>query len=288
MGKLDGKVTIVTGCARGIGKAIALLLAAEGAKLVCADRDLKEGDHPLFEGSAETTAAEIKASGGTALPLQVDTSQQEKCANLVAKTREAFGPIDILVNNAAYTFYLKVIDYPIRKWLRSCAVNLHGYFMMAQMVLPDMIKQHRGAIVNISSGDGIGPGRGPYKTSGTGNTMYGAEKAAVERFTQGLAQEVYEYGISVAALSPAQGVSTPGSRHFREQRIKAGFINPKDIPVREPAEMIAKATLLLVTEPLDKVTGCVTYSQAILKEFGWIAEGKGTGIDRPGSGFSRM
>ena len=288
MGKLDGKVTMVTGCARGIGKGIALLLGSEGAKVACADRDLKEGDHPFFEGSAETTASEIQAAGGSAVPLYVDTSREEDCANLVAKTREAFGPIDVLVNNAAYTFYLPVADYPIRKWFRSAAVNIHGYFMMTQMVLQDMIKRKSGAIVNISSGDAIGPGRGPYKESGTGTTMYGAEKAALERFTQGLAQEVYTHGISVTALSPAIGVQTPGSTYFREERIKAGLMDPNTPWEREPMEYMAKATLLLATEPLDKITGRVNYSQAILAEFGWIKEGHGTGVERPGSGFSQI
>ena len=115
-----------------------------------------------------------------------------------------------------------------------------------------------------------------------------AEKAAIERFTQGLAQEVYPYGISVTALSPAIGVQTPGSTYFREQRIAAGLIDPKSPWEREPVEYMAKATLLLATEPLDKITGRVTYSQAILKEFSWIKEGAGTGVDRPGSGFSKI
>jgi NAD(P)-dependent dehydrogenase (short-subunit alcohol dehydrogenase family) len=151
-------------------------------------------------------------------------------------------------------------------------------------VLPDRIKQRSGAIVNISSGGAIGPGRGPYKgreTSEYSGTKYGAEKAAIERFSQGLAEELYQYGISVTALSPSQLVVTPGTLYFKMAS------SPND-PRAEPPEMMAKAALLLATEPLDKVTGRVTYSQAILKEFGWIKKGKGIGIDQPGSGFSQI
>ena len=111
--------------------------------------------------------------------------------------------------------------------------------------------------------------------------MYGAEKAALERFSQGLAEEVYQYGLSVAALSPSLVVPTPGTIHHK-------LVTGLDDPRGEPPEMMAKAALLLATESLDKVTGRVTYSQAILKEFGWITEGKGTGVDRPGSGYSQI
>jgi NAD(P)-dependent dehydrogenase (short-subunit alcohol dehydrogenase family) len=153
--------------------------------------------------------------------------------------------------------------------------------MLSKMVLPDMIERGSGAIVNISSGGAIGPGRGPYTQSGTGGTMYGTSKAALERFTQGLAQEVYQYGISVTCLSPSQGVPTPGTIYFK-------LLSGMDDPRGEPPRMMARAALLLATEPLDKVAGRVTYSQAILKEFGWITEGKGTGVERPGSGYSQQ
>ena len=283
MGKLDGKVAIVTGASRGIGKAIAQLFAAEGAKVVCGARTLVEGEH-ILEGSLNTTVSEIQKAGGIAAVVQVDVSQEESCANLVAKTRELFGPVDVLVNDAALSYFIPIKDFPVRRWFRSFAVNVHGPFMLSQQVLPDMIERRSGAIVNISSGAAIGPGRGPYKESSTGErggTMYGAEKAALERFTQGLAEEVYQYGISVTALSPSQVVPTPGTIYHK-------LVTGLDDPRGEPPDVMAKAALLLATEPLDKVTGCVTYSQAILKEFGWITEGKGTGVDHPGSGYSQI
>jgi len=281
MGKLDGKVAIVTGASRGIGKAIAKQLAAEGAKVACAARTLGEGDH-ILEGSLTTTVSEIQKAGGTAVAVQVDISQEESCDNLVAKVRETFGPIDVMVNNAALTYFIPVKDYPVRRWLRSFAVNFHGPFMLSQKVLPDMIERGNGSIVNISSGAAIGPGRGPYTEAATGErggTCYGAEKAALERFTQGLAEEVYRYGISVTCVSPSQVVATPGTVYHK-------LVTGMDDPRAEPPETMAKAVLLLATEPLDKVTGRVTYSQQILKEFGWIEKAQGAGVDRQGSGYS--
>lgn len=281
MGKLDGKVAIVTGASRGIGKAISKQLAAEGAKVACAARTLGEGDH-ILEGSLSTTVSEIEKAGGTAVAVQVDISQEESCDNLVAKVRETFGPIDVLVNDAALTYFIPVKDYPVRRWIRSFAVNLHGPFILSQKVLPDMIERGSGSIVNISSGAAIGPGRGPYQEAATGErggTCYGAEKAALERFTQGLAEEVYKYGISVTCVSPSQVVATPGTVYHK-------LVTGMDDPRAEPPETMAKAVLLLATEPLDKVTGRVTYSQAILKEFGWIEKAQGAGVDRQGTGYS--
>jgi NAD(P)-dependent dehydrogenase (short-subunit alcohol dehydrogenase family) len=280
MGKLDGKTVIVTGASRGIGQAVSSLFAAEGAKVVCAARTLEEGDHKL-EGSLKRTVSEIAKSGGTALAVQADVSLEEGCRHLVEEARRAFGPVDALVNNAALNYYIPIKDYPVQRWLRAFAVNVHGPFMLSQMVLPDMIERRQGAIVNVSSGAAIGPGRGPYETTGSGGTMYGATKAALERFTQGLAQEVYQFGVSVTCVSPSVVVPTPGTVYHK-------LVTGLDDPKGEPPTMMARAILLLATEPLDKITGRVTYSQAILKEFGWIEEGRGRGIDIQGTGYSRI
>jgi citronellol/citronellal dehydrogenase len=281
MGKLDGKVAIVTGASRGIGEAIAELFASEGARVVCAARTVSEGDHQL-EGSLDRTIQRIKDAEGQAVAVQADVSKEEDCIRLVEEANATFGPVDILVNNAALNYYIPIVDYPASRWMRSFAVNVHGPFMLSRAVLPGMIAKGSGAIVNISSGAAIGPGRGPYPgAKATGGVMYGASKAALERFTQGLAQEVYEHGITVACFSPSQVVPTPGTVFHH-------LVDGLDDPKGEPPAIMAQAALLCASEPLDKITGRVGSSQQLLQEFGWIKDGRGTGIDRKGSGFSQM
>jgi NAD(P)-dependent dehydrogenase (short-subunit alcohol dehydrogenase family) len=283
MGRLDKKVVIVTGASRGIGAEIARLFASEGARVVCAARTLREGDHQ-FAGALETTVADIRAAGGDAEAVAANIAESAECEKLMAAARAAYGPVDVLVNNAALTYYLPIKDYPLNKWLRSWAVNLHAPFVLSQLALADMIPRKSGAIVNISSGAAIGPGRGPYPDpapGARGGTCYGAEKAALERFTQGLAAEVYQYGISVTCVSPSQVVPTPGTVHHR-------LVKGLDDPRGEAPILMAKAALLLASEPLDRVTGRVTYSQQILKEFGWITTGRGRGVETRGSGYSEV
>ncbi len=283
MGKLDGKVVIVTGASRGIGAEIAKVFAAEGGRVVCAARTMREGDHPL-EGSLEGTVGAIRDAGGEATPVAVNISEPEECEKLVQAARETYGPVDVLVNNAALTYFIPVKDYPLNRWMRSWAVNFHAPFILSKLVLEEMIPRRSGSIVNISSVAAIGPGRGPHPgPEGVGGTCYGAEKAALERFTQGLAMEVYEYGISVTCVSPSLVVPTPGTVFHR-------LVSGPDDPSGEPPAYMAQAVLLLATEPLDKVTGRVTYSQQLLKEYGLLDEAKGVGVDPelPVSGFSRM
>ncbi len=282
MGKLDGKTVIVTGASRGIGKAIAEIFAAEGGRIVCAARTLHDGDHPL-EGSLDTTIAGIKKAGGEASAVPVDVSDHEACVKLFEDVHKLYGPVDVLVNNAALTYFIPIKDYPISRWHRSFSVNFHAPFYLSQLALQDMLPRKSGSIVNISSGSAIGPGRGPYPEGARngGGTLYGAEKAALERFTQGLASEVYHDGVSVTCVSPSQVVPTPGTVFHH-------LVTGMDDPRGEPPELMAKAALLLATEPKEKVAGRVTYSQEILQEFGWITDGKGTGIQRKGSGYSQI
>jgi citronellol/citronellal dehydrogenase len=283
MGKLDGKVAIVTGASRGIGAAIAQRFAAEGARVACLARTLEEGDHASLEGSLYTTVRAIEHAGGRAVAIACDVSDYDACARGVDEARKALGPIDVLVNNAALTYFVPVADIHVAKWLRSFSVNVHGPFYMSKLVLADMLPRKSGAIVNIWSGAAIGPGRGPYDKlrSGRAGTLYGTEKAALERFTQGLAAEVYESGVSVTCVSPSLVVATPGVLHHK-------LVRGADDPNVEPVSMMADAALLLATEPLDAITGRVTYSQQILKEYGKLSEVRGIGIDRKGSGYSQI
>ena len=281
MSKLAGKVAIVTGASRGIGAEIAKLFAEEGAKIVCAARTLNEGDHRLLKGSLAGTVAQIKDAGGDALAVTADVSDEAECHKLVAAAQDAFGAVDILVNDAALTYYMPIIDFDVKRWVRAFAVNVHGPFMMSKLVLPGMIARRRGAIVNISSGSAIGPGRGPYKDAARGGTMSGSTKAALERFTQGLAQEVAAYNIAVSALSPSQVVPTPGTVYHK---LVTGFDDPRG----EQPILMARAALVLASEPAEKVNGRVTYSQQILGEYGLIEKPTGRGVTTKGSGYSEV
>ena len=283
MKRLDGKVVVVTGASRGIGAEVAALLAAEGGRVVCAARTLREGEHPLA-GSLETTVADIRKAGGEAHAVTANIAEPAECEKLMEAARKTYGPVDVLVNNAALTYFVPIKDYAVNKWLASWNVNVHAPFVLSQLVLRDMIPRRSGAIVNIGSGAAIGPGRGPYAdpaAGARGGTCYGAQKAALERFTQGLAAEVYAHGVSVTCVSPSQVVPTPGTVYHK-------LVKGMDDPRGERPDLMAKAVLLLATEPLDRVTGRVTYSQQILKEFGWITEARGRGVDTPGTGYSSI
>ncbi|MGE3915339.1 MAG: SDR family NAD(P)-dependent oxidoreductase [Hyphomicrobiaceae bacterium] len=283
MGKLDGRVAIVTGASRGIGAEIARLFAGEGAKVVCAARTLNEGDHRMLSGSLAGTVADIETAGGRAIAVAVDVSSESDCERLVAAASEAFGTPDVLVNNAALTYYRNIVDYNVKNWNRAFAVNVHAPFMLSRLVLPGMIKLGRGAIVNISSGSAIGPGRAPFEGARpvNGGTMYGATKAALERLTQGLAQEVHEHGIAVTAVSPSQVVATPGTVYHK---LVTGMEDPRS----EPPSYMARAALLLASEPAAKVNGRVTYSQQLLGEYGLIDKPTGRGVTSKGSGYSQI
>jgi NAD(P)-dependent dehydrogenase (short-subunit alcohol dehydrogenase family) len=285
VGRLEGRVAFVTGASRGIGQAIAELFAAEGARVACCARTLDEGDHKLLEGSLRRTVEKIRAAGGEAIALPCDVSEWEACERAVAETRRQLGPLDVLVNNAALTWFIPIADYPLSKWHRSLAVNFHAPFYLAKLALADMLPRKRGAIVNVSSGAAIGPGRGPYPEAVQrflrGATLYGAEKAALERFTQGLACEVFADGVSVTCVSPSQVVATPGAVHHH-------LAEDENDPRAEPVAFMARAALLLATEPCEKISGRVTYSQEILREYGWIETARGLGAEREGSGYSKI
>lgn len=260
-GQLEGRTAIVTGASRGIGRAIALLFAKEGANVVAAARTGQPGQHPL-PGSIAETVAEIEAAGGRAIAVQCDVSQEEDVARLVAKTREVFGPPDVLVNNAALNYYIPFPEFPLRRWRKMLEVDLTGPFMLIQAVLPDMLAAKRGHIVNISSLAARHPEGPPYSYP-RGGTPYGVVKAGIERLTTGLAHELYDSGIAVNALAPAGIVPTPGVLYHK-------LIESEDDPRAEPVEYMARAALLLATCDPKTVTGRIAYSQPLLREYGLL------------------
>jgi len=282
-GRLRGRVALITGGSRGIGAAIARRFAAEGARVAVAARTRDEGDHPHSEGSVATSVASMRAAGAEAIGIVTDVSRFDECERAVEETAQALGPIDILVNNAALTSGQPIAGFDPERWQRIFAVNVHAAFYLSRLVLPAMLDRQAGAILNISSSASRGPGRGPYPADAQrGSVLYGTTKAALERFTQGLAAEVCDSGISVTALSPSAMVLTEGTR-FHAKRLG------DDYPT-EPIEMMERAAVLLAATDPATVSGRVCYSQEILAEHGWLTreQAKGTGVDHPGSPHSAL
>jgi len=272
VGLLTGKVALVTGASRGIGADVARMLAAEGAGVVCCARTEHEGEHPL-EGSLDATVADIRAAGAEALAVRANLALDEDCERVVGAARAAFGPVDVLINNAAVAFFGPTKDLTVSRWTVSWRVTVHAPFVLSTLVLPGMLERGWGRIVNVTSESAIGPGAGPYRgTPIIGDTAYGAQKAAIERFSQGLAEEVYPQGVGVAAIAPSLIVPTPGAL------ANAQITGADDPRAEDPAYMPA-AIRALVTDPLERMAGRVVYSQQLLLEKGLIEAGAGLGVD---------
>lgn len=255
---LAGRVALVTGASRGIGEAIAMRFASEGAAVGVTARTLEEGDH-RFSGSITGTVRAIESAGGAALAVAADLSRAQDRERVVSTVVARLGPIDILVNNAAITYFGPVSDFDLRHWQLMFDVQVLAPFQLSQLVMPGMRASGSGWILNISSPAAIHPKGPPF--SSYGGTVYGMCKAALERFSTGLAAELYDDGIAVNALSPTGLVVTPGVvHHGLDKRV------PKDR--HEPVVTMAEAALLLCSRDPRTLTGRVTYSQELLKEFG--------------------
>jgi NAD(P)-dependent dehydrogenase (short-subunit alcohol dehydrogenase family) len=191
--RLVGKVSVVTGATRGIGRGIALTLAREGADVVVAGRTAQVKGY--MPGTIYSVADEVRSLGRRALAVQVDVSQEEQVKDMVKKTIDEFGKIDILVNNAGIVLAVKPLwEVTKDEWERIIAVDLTGTFLCCKYVVPHMIKQKSGKIINMGSIQG--------RQGLRGQAAYGACKAAIHNFTLALAKDVAEYDINVNAVGP--------------------------------------------------------------------------------------
>jgi citronellol/citronellal dehydrogenase len=264
MSVLDGKVAIVTGASRGIGAEIARRFAAEGAAVVVAARTTEPGTSPL-PGTIGETAGQIRAAGGTAVAIAADLSQPADRERLVEQATQQLGAPDILVSNAAVTYFTRVEDFTPRRYALMFEVQVQAPFHLATLVLPGMRDKGAGWILNISSGAARHPAIPPSAWAARGSTVYGMCKAALERFSTGLAAELYQDNIAVNALSPNRVVPTPGTLFHH--------LTTQDDPESEPPAVMAEAALMLCHRDPRTLTGRVTYSQDLLAELGVPAPG---------------
>jgi NAD(P)-dependent dehydrogenase (short-subunit alcohol dehydrogenase family) len=256
---LQGRIALVTGASRGIGAAIAQRFAADGAAVAITARTAEEGDHRLT-GSLATTAAAIRQAGGTVLPVVADLARPADRVRLLETVERELGPLDVLVNNAAVTYFEPVLDFAARHFAVMFAVQVEAPFDLAQRVLPGMRQRRRGWILNISSRAAVHPAGPPFRGR-PGSTVYGMCKAAIERFSTGLASEVYVDGIAVNALSPSGLVPTPGVVfHHLTDGVPADRL--------EAPEVMAEAAYALCTGDAASLTGRVTYARPLLEELG--------------------
>jgi len=254
-GPLKGRNALVTGASRGIGEAIAARLAMEGANVVVSARTAESGESRL-PGTLHDTVDRIKAAGGNATFIKADLAQAIERERLVEEAAAAYGPLDILINNAAITYFIPVEEFPEKRFKLMMEVQVYAPFHLSQLVIPAMREKGQGWIVNISSPAGLHP-KQPYGR-GRGGTVYGMCKAALERFTTGLASEVYDDGIAVNVVSPGL-VDTPGVAVH-------GLINEQSKDRVQPIEYIAEAVYRLASGDPKTMTGRIDYAEPFLKE----------------------
>jgi citronellol/citronellal dehydrogenase len=258
-GACDGKVALVTGASRGLGKAIAQRLAREGATVGLTARTLEPD--PKYHGSLQQTLHEITAAGGSAVAIQADLSKYDDRERLFDELIEKTGAPDILVNNAAVTFLRPLDEFPERRARLMIDMHVLAPMHLTQLAIPAMRERGRGWVLNITSVGGDLPEGPPFsefdRTAGFG--IYGTVKAALNRLTKSFAAELYDDGIAVNAAAPSNPVATEG----------AGALDLAKTDT-EDIELITQTALALVSADPASMTGRVVHTQPFLREIGWL------------------
>lgn len=283
MGRLDGRVAVVTGASRGLGKAIAVALARQGAAVAVVARTQQQWDARLPGTIGETTAL-IESEGGRAVGIAADLNDRDDRARLIDEARAALGPITVLVNNAAFTApgrppqpgagreraanpvpaakssrapsagpasaqtkvdWPTFLTTPLAAYERHFVIGPFAAYELMQRVVPDMTEAGYGSIVNITSGASRMPGEGPYPDRDEGVLAgYGGGKAALEHLTLCAAYELADRNIAVNALAPSKAILTPGVAYYS-----------KVFEDLAPEEEFAEATVRLALADPKVVSG---------------------------------
>ncbi len=247
--RLNRKTAIVTGAGRGIGKAVAIGLARVGAAVVVCARTVTQiaGGLP---GTIHETSKAIEEFGGKALPVQCDVTDEASVTEMVETAESTFGRIDILVNNAGVAFLDPIVEIPLKRWETVLKVNLTGAFLCAKAVLPFMMNQRSGSIINISS---LAANERDLGAVATG-AAYAASKAGLDRFTWSLASEAGKYNVAANCLKPAEPVDTEGMRFWTHEEDRKGWVS---------AEKMVKCAVFLAGQDASGVTGTVATDEEL-------------------------
>jgi citronellol/citronellal dehydrogenase len=255
----EGKVALVTGTSRGLGKAIAQRLAAEGATVALTARTMDPD--PKYQGSLRQTREEIEAAGGSAVAIQADLSKAQDRERLFGEVTERAGAPDILVNNAAVTFLRPLDAFPDKRVRLMMEMHVLAPLHLTQLAIPAMRERGRGWVLNVTSVGGDLPDGPPFSDfhRAAGFGIYGTVKAALNRLTKSLAAELYDDGIAVNAAAPTNPVATPG----------AGTLDLAKTDT-EGIELITQTAFMLCTGDPKALTGRIAHTQAFLREVGWM------------------
>ncbi|MCA9661836.1 MAG: SDR family oxidoreductase [Myxococcales bacterium] len=248
-GRLAGKVALITGASRGIGRVMALTLAREGAKIVVAAKS--EVERPNLPGSIHTVAAEVEAAGGDALAVKVDVRDPDQIKAMVAKTIERFGRLDVLINNAGALWWMDVADTPVGRFDLMHQVNVRASFLASQAALPHLEAAGGGHIIVCSP---------PIELAGMGGKVgYLISKYGMTMLAHGLAEEVRSKNIAINALWPVTLIESQATINFR-------IGGPKQW---RKAEILADAALEIVTTPPKELSGEALLDEDLLRSRGW-------------------
>lgn len=245
---LKDRVVFITGASRGIGKACALACADQGAHIVAAAKS--DTPHPKLPGTIGETVEEVKAKGVEGLAIRLDVRDEVACQKAVEQTVSIFGKVDVLINNAGALWWADVLDTPVKRFDLIMGINVRASFVLAQAVLPHMIKQKWGHILMMSP---------PVEPDAVAHhAAYAVSKFGMTMIAQGIAEEYRDHNVAANALWPATAIETAATEVF----------GLGDKSIWRTADILADATVALLNKEPTACTGQALIDEDFLRENG--------------------